>query len=128
MAAGLAALLAVAVALKPSPLGLGTHQQLGLPPCSFQVLFGWPCPSCGMTTSWAHLVRGQLFGALRANVGGTLLGLIAVAATPWLAVSAARGRWWGWTPHVGVAAWLAAGVVFVTLIDWGFRLASIWPS
>ena len=82
VAAGLAALLAVAVALKPSPLGLGTHQQLGLPPCSFQVLFGWPCPSCGMTTSSAHLVRGQLFGALRANVGGTLLGLIAVVAAP----------------------------------------------
>ena len=35
-----------------------------------------------------HLVRGQLFGALQANVGGTLLGLMAVAAVPWLAVSA----------------------------------------
>ncbi len=30
------AMLAVATQLEPSAAGLGTHQQLGLPPCSFR--------------------------------------------------------------------------------------------
>jgi len=37
--------------------GHGTHQQLGLPPCTFYVIFQRPCPACGMTTSWAWLLR-----------------------------------------------------------------------
>ena len=53
---------------------------------------------CGMTTAWAHLVRGQWLAACRANVGGVLLGLLAMVGAPWLLGSACQGRWWGWTP------------------------------
>ena len=45
--------------LSPDPRGYGTHQQLGLPGCTFQMLTQWPCPSCGGTTAFAHFVRGQ---------------------------------------------------------------------
>lgn len=123
LALGLLALLVVAAFVKPDPRGSGTHRQFGLPPCTFRVLFGTPCPSCGMTTSWSHVVRGQLIGAWRANVGGTLLGILAMAGTPWLLVSAVRGRWLGWVPNTAVLAWVASAVVLATLIHWGIRLA-----
>src|SRR5436309_15713317 len=52
----LAAVFATAVWLDPydsegQPRELETHCQLGLPPCSFKLMTGKPCPSCGMTTS-----------------------------------------------------------------------------
>lgn len=77
-----------------------------------------------MTTSWAYLVRGQLTGALRTSVGGTLLGMLAVASVPWLAISAARGRWFGGRPSSATVAWGGSGIVLVTLVDWVLRLAS----
>ncbi|WP_419189210.1 DUF2752 domain-containing protein [Stieleria marina] len=66
-------LLGVALSLRPSEDGLGTHQQLGLPPCSMRVIFGIRCPACGMTTSWSHFARGQWLLSANANPGGFLL-------------------------------------------------------
>lgn len=119
---GLLAPLVTACLLTPSPEGRGTHQQLGLPPCTIVVLFGRPCPTCGMTTSWAHVVRGQLGAALRANVGGTLLCLIAMVAAPWLLASALRGRWVLGRLDSNVGAWIGVAVALVTLLDWLWRL------
>jgi hypothetical protein len=118
---GLLVPLVVAMLLQPSETGMATHRQLGLPPCTFVMLFGIRCPSCGMTTSWAHLMRGQLASAMASNAGGTLLGLSAMAAIPWLWFAAAKGRWWFRVR----SEWLLAGliVVFVvTLVDWAYRL------
>src|SRR5262245_39396484 len=46
---------------------LETHMQLGLPECTFKSITGKPCPSCGMTTSFALLIRGDVLNSLRAN-------------------------------------------------------------
>ena len=119
---GLLGLLAVAAMLEPSPSGHGTHQQLGLPPCTFWVLFGRPCPVCGMTTAWAYLVRGEWVGAGRANLGGALLGLMAIVAVPWLLISAVSGKWLGLSPSAAAAKWVSIVILLVTLIDWAFRL------
>jgi hypothetical protein len=129
-AAGVALLgmLAVAAVLKPSPRRRGTHEQLGLPPCTFSVLFGRPCPTCGMTTAWAHLVRGQWYEAGRANLGGTLLGLLAMVAAPWLLASAARGNWFGVAPSGRGVAWITFAVLVITLIDWAVRLLTGCPG
>ena len=59
--------------LTPALQGVGTHHQLGLKPCSALVYLGIPCPGCGGTTSFAHMARGNLPRALRANVFGSLL-------------------------------------------------------
>lgn len=88
----LAAALATARWLIPDARGFGTHEQLRLPPCAFRVMSGIPCPACGMTTSFAHLVRGQVVRAFRVNAAGCLLGVAAVALIPWCLISAAVGR------------------------------------
>ncbi|MCI0460891.1 MAG: DUF2752 domain-containing protein [Gemmataceae bacterium] len=96
--AGLASLvMAVAIYLDPyepdgTPLLLETHRQLGLPECTFKMAVGVPCPSCGMTTSFAQLVRGDVLSSLRANAAGTLLAVLTLAFIPWALVSATRGH------------------------------------
>jgi len=119
----LAVPLVVAARLVPDPAGLGTHQQLGLPPCTFQWLFGMRCPTCGMTTSWSHATRGQVRQALSANVGGLLLAVMAMGAAPWCFVSAVRGRWLTRPPSDRILAAVALGIAVVTLIDWSIRIA-----
>jgi len=120
--AALLGLLFVAAMLKPSPLHQGTHRQLGLPPCTFSALFGLPCPTCGMTTSWAHLVRGEWMRAMQSNAGGAVLGVLALAAAPWLLGSAWRGVWLGPSPNGTAAAWIANSVLLITFVHWGIRL------
>lgn len=119
---GLLAPLAVAGWLSPSPAGFGTHQQLGLPPCTFVWLFGVRCPSCGMTTSWSHAVRGQWLASLRSNAGGAALAAAAMAIAPWLLASAGLGRWLVRPPSDRTIAVTAVGFIVVTLIDWIYRL------
>jgi hypothetical protein len=118
----LIALLCVARFLSPDPGGFGTHQQLGLPPCSFVATYGRRCPACGMTTSWSHLTRGHVVTSLRVNSGGTLLGLAALVAGPWLLASGLAGRWIGRPPHELVIIGLCVSVTLVILTDWAVRL------
>ena len=119
----------LARALTPSPAGLGTHQQLGLPQCTVRTLFGVPCPSCGMTTSFAHFTRGQWADSWRANAGGFLLAVLCAAQLPWVAWAAATGRPWGLGGEGRAARpewWAVAGLSLVgavTLVDWAVRLA-----
>jgi hypothetical protein len=105
---------------------MGTHQQLGLPPCTSVQWFGIRCPSCGMTTSWSHLVRGNVLSAFRVNAGGALLGAAALVCSPWLLVSAARGRWLMAPPHEGVTLAVGLTIVTVTVIDWALRVSFGW--
>ena len=110
-------LLGVAMSLRPSEAGLGTHQQLGLPPCSMRVMFGIRCPACGMTTSWAHFTRGHWWQSVKANPGGFLL---AVYCFPFVACcfwTAAKGR----LPQIGVQNAMVfglLGIAVVSVIDW----------
>lgn len=102
----LIAVFAVAAWLNPynpdgTPRRLATHRQLGLPPCNFVMMTGKPCPSCGMTTSFALFIRGDLRASLQANWVGTLLAAAAVVALPWSLLSALRGRLLGIRPGYG---------------------------
>lgn len=94
---GLVVVFAIAAWLNPyeadgTPRRLATHQQLGLPPCSFVQVTSLPCPACGMTTSFALLVRADLRGSLQANWVGTLLAGFCLLFIPWGTLSVLLGR------------------------------------
>src|SRR5690349_4956098 len=76
------AVFAVALGLDPYRDGRvwleETHRQLGMPACSFRKLTDLPCPSCGMTSSFALFVRGDIVHSLEANAAGTLLATMAL--------------------------------------------------
>ena len=67
------AALAITTQLQPDPSGVGTHRQLGLPSCGTLASSGYPCATCGMTTSATHLVQGDLLAAMKVHPMGTLL-------------------------------------------------------
>lgn len=73
VAAGLLAILAVAAWLTPSPHGHGTHTQMGMYPCGWVVAFDKPCPTCGMTTAFAHAADGRVWASARAQPMGMVL-------------------------------------------------------
>ncbi len=69
--------LLVAAWLKPDLAGEETHRQLGFGQCQFLQTTGLPCPSCGMTTSFAWFVRGNLVASLYVQPMGMVLAILA---------------------------------------------------
>lgn len=97
VAVALAGVFAAAVRIHPyddqgRPRTMSTHTQLGMPPCNFVQLTGKPCPSCGMTTSFALLVRGEVVPSLRANWVGSVICALWALTLVWAAAGAAAGR------------------------------------
>ncbi|MGH7127701.1 MAG: DUF2752 domain-containing protein, partial [Planctomycetaceae bacterium] len=102
--------------------GYGTHQQLGLPECTFRTMFGIGCPSCGMTTSFSNFVRGRFLQAARANVAGLFLATLCAVQVPWCWISVCKGRLWKIErPDVAVL-WLLVSIILITSGQWIARL------
>lgn len=72
------------LAIEPDPKGYDTHTQLGMTPCMWPKIYGYPCPTCGATTAATMVVHGHLldafvtqpFGAAIA-IAGILFGALA---------------------------------------------------
>ena len=117
IAAGCLAVLVTAAVIAPDRSGMETHRQLGLAECQFLRTSGIPCPSCGMTTSFAWFVRGNVLASLYVQPMGTLLAMGA-AVTFWAALYiAATGK------PVHRLASLLPGYYFV-LVPMGVAIAA----
>lgn len=126
VAGGSLALLVTSAVLAPSDAGHGTHQQLGLPACGWASGMGFPCPTCGMTTSFAHAADGGIIAAAAVQPAGLVLALL-VAGAFWAGLAAAvsggsaatLGRpLWRKGPLIGggalvLAAWIYKMVVWI---------------
>lgn len=116
LGAGIVVVFGIAVWLKPDPRGFGTHQQLGLPPCTFRSLTGTNCPHCGLTTSFSWFVRGQLFKSMKANPAGVILAGAGLIVLIWTIVVSGRGRFVishepGRDLLVGFGIWMLLSIV-----------------
>jgi hypothetical protein len=125
VAIGAACVLGLAAWLTPSPTGLGTHSiEMNLPACGWITLMDLPCPTCGMTTSFAHAANGNLLRSFLTQPMGCLLAIataVALLAGLYIATTGSRlgilftrlwGRRTGW--------WIAGVAVFA----WGFKVLS----
>lgn len=131
LALGLIVVFALACWLDPyeadgTPLRQATHQQLGLPPCTFYGVTGLACPSCGMTTSFALLVRGDLVNAFRANSVGLLLALAGLGLIPWCLVSAFRRQTLFVRSLEKTATYVVLGFLALMILRWSVVLLLGW--
>ena len=121
-AAGCLGVLIIALWLDPSGSGIGTHERLGLQPCGWAARGGLPCPSCGMTTSFAWLVRGHLAASFYVQPMGAILGLI-TAMTFWaslyIAITAKPAH--RLLQMVPAGYWLVPLMLF-GLLAWGWKI------
>lgn len=124
VALGCCVVLGTAAWLTPSPTGEGTHTQMGLPNCGWISMMDMPCPTCGMTTAFAHAANGHFRQSFLAQPMGFLL-VLATAMTLLVCVhTLITGsrlprvflRLWGVR-----SGWLLAGLIVAA---WAFKIAS----
>jgi hypothetical protein len=95
IALGSGSVLALAAWLEPSPLGHSTHTQLGMGQCTVLQLTGYPCPMCGMTTSFTLFMHLRPVEAILNQPFGLVmfLGTALMFGTAAAEVIAPRDRW-----------------------------------
>lgn len=130
VAAAAAVILGVASFLQPSPTGLGTHGQLNMPACTWIAVMDVPCPTCGMTTAFAHAADGHLLASLQTQPLGFLLAITtAIALLTGVFVAATGSR----AASMYTTLWTKAGVWTLILLavgSWLYKIASykeLWP-
>ena len=118
--------LLLALSVEPNPSGLGTHTQWNIPACGWVERTGYPCPTCGMTTAFSHVVRGQFIRAFLAQPAGALLAMGFLAGAVWFVYLTLTVRrydmifiWIHWRK-------LVIGVAGVFLLSWSFLCLMAW--
>ena len=123
LALGAATVLGIAASLQPSANGVGTHQALGLAPCTWVSSFGMPCPSCGFTTAFSHAAHGSLWTAARVQPMGALLALLTAATLFVGAFVALTGSRVGHELGARVTPRTMLVLACIGLAAWGYKIA-----
>lgn len=122
IALGAMAMLLTARLLTPAPAELGTHEQLGLPPCPFFHFTGFPCPTCGITTCFTHATRAHFYNAFHAQPFGLLVFVLTVAAIPLSLVLLARRARWSELISVRQSRIAGYGLLILCLLGWLYKI------
>lgn len=126
LAVSIGSVFALSALLVPSPEGHGTHLQLGLGPCTFLTMTGWPCPMCGATTSFTLMAHLHPWAAFVNQPFASLLFLLSAGV---LGVSVAevvdpRARWTAILDWLAPReTWLAAAFLGSMGIAWAYKIA-----
>jgi hypothetical protein len=119
-----AGVLSIAAWLTPSPTGLATHEALNLPPCGWVAIADMPCPTCGMTTAFAHAADGDLLASFLTQPLGCLLAIAtAIALLVSVHVFVTGSRLW----HVFTRLWTRRSpwiLAVVVIGSWMYKIAS----
>jgi Protein of unknown function (DUF2752) len=123
-ALGCLGLLTVAALLTPSPTGHGTHTQLGMPACMWASALGEPCPTCGVTTSFAYAGHGAFLRAFLTQPMGFLLA-IGTATAFWGGLHvAATGSRLGQAASGLLQTRMLLLVGLLTLVAWVYKIVT----
>lgn len=116
------AVLVLASQLVPNANGTGTHEQIGLNPCQFHLRTGIPCPSCGMTTSFAYFAHGRLAASVFTQPMGAVLAVLAAVVFWGGAYITVTGR-----PAYRIVRFIRGNLLLWTLVAltvaaWGWKI------
>ncbi|HND33707.1 MAG TPA: DUF2752 domain-containing protein [Myxococcota bacterium] len=123
--------LGIAAWLSPSPDGFGTHRQLGLAGCAVMTVSGWPCPMCGMTTTFALMAEGRIPEAVYNQPFGVVLYSMTFASAIIGLIDAVSGR-----SLLRTVAWMlypwerpiAAGLLIGLFAGWLWKSVLLHPD
>ncbi|MDP2315456.1 MAG: DUF2752 domain-containing protein [Pseudomonadota bacterium] len=126
-----ATVVGLAAWLTPATQGFGTHMQLGLGGCAMLTMTGWPCPMCGMTTTFALMAHFRPLDAfVNQPFGVVLFSLTLLTALLGIAdMVTGRGvirqafRWVGRREQL-----LAVGLLVGMIGGWIYKCIRMHPS
>lgn len=117
------AVIVTALQLRPSPEGVGTHQNMGLLACSMLATTGIPCPSCGMTTSFAWFFKGHLLASLYVQPAGFLAAYLTIVVACFSLYEGLTGRPIHRMLRFVAPRWALISGVAIVLAAWGWKIA-----
>lgn len=119
--------LSLAAWLSPASEGHGTHEQLGLSSCVWVATMERPCPTCGMTTSFAHAANADLASSFLSQPFGASLAILTSIGF-WIALHVALTGSTALRFCLGLLSGkLAFGAVGALLAAWAYKIVT-WPG
>ncbi|MCR4828990.1 MAG: DUF2752 domain-containing protein [Bacteroidales bacterium] len=89
------------------------------PPCVFHKLTGIPCPGCGTTRAWRHLMHGHFYDALYTNPLVLIAEVGFIVYVVWLWVDTVRGsNSLDKVMHFHMKPWMYVLVGVLVLANW----------
>jgi len=108
--------------IDPDARGHGTHERLGLAPCSWPIQFGKPCPTCGVTTAATLVVHLSPWRALTTQPFGAALAFAGL----WLAIIALLALIRRESLIARISLWPLGTLTIATIAIFLFGWATTW--